>query len=173
MTAADGLAEVNTLATETALSAWAWAGDFLIVIIVFSLFFVFAWYAGRGPFVALLLSLYGAYAVYVVFPYMSLLPSAPASTALAANIGLYAAFTLVIYLILRRVIVSDFLFIGVIGIIILALLGACFVLALAHHVFPVESVYTFTPAVDALFAAKEWFFWWFIAPLVGLLFLAH
>ena len=173
MTAADGIAQVNTLATHTATSAWMWGSDFLIVIVLFALFFLFAWYMGKGPFIGLMVSLYVAYAFYAIFPYNSLLPSSPAATALAADVGLYAVFGFISYLILRRTVVSDFLYVGLFGLFALSFLGACFVLALAYHVFPVHAVYTFTPAVDALFAPKQWFFWWFTAPLLGLFFLAR
>jgi VanZ family protein len=173
MSATDGLAQVNTLATHTALTVWSGASDFLIVLILFSVFFLFAWYVGRGPLVAVLLALYAAYALYATFPYMSYLPTAPALTALLAHIGLYFGLTLAFYIILRRVVVSDFLYIGIFGLIALSFLGAGFLLALAYHVFPVASVYTFTPAVNILFAPKAYFFWWFVAPAIGLSFLAR
>jgi len=173
MTATDGIAQVNTLATHYAFTVWSAASDFLIIIILFSVLFLFAWYIGRATLVSILLAFYAAYALYVAFPYSSLLPTAPALTALLAQLGLYAGLTLVFYIILRRVVVSDFLYVGIFGTIILAFLGATFMLALAFHVFPVADVYTFTPAVDALFATKQYFFWWFVAPAIGLFFLAR
>jgi len=173
MTATDGIAQVSTLATNTALSAWAFASDFLIVLILFSVFFLFAYYVGRGPFVAVLLAFYCAYALYLVFPYTAMLPTAPAMTALLSQVGLYAVLTIAFYIILRRVVVSDFLYIGIFGLIALSFLGAAFLLVLAYHVFPVASVYHFTPAIDVLFAAKQYFFWWFVAPAIGLFFLAR
>ena len=174
MTAAtEGIQQVSTLATNTALSVWNSASDFLIILILFSMFFLFAYYVGRGPFVALLLAFYCAYALYAMFPYMSYLPTAPAMTALLARIGLYVAFSLAFYIILRRVVVSDFLYIGIFGLISLSFLGAAFLLALAYHVFPVANVYDFTPAIDLLFASKTYFFWWFTAPAIGLFFLAR
>ena len=162
MTATEGLAQVNTLATHTALTVWSASGNFLILLALTGAFFLFAWYVGRGPLVALLLSLYAAYAVYIAFPYASLLPSAPLSTALFAHIGVYAALVLVFYIILRRVVVSDFLYIGIFGLI-----------ALGYHVFAVTGLYQFTPAVAALFAPNQYFFWWFAAPAIGLFFLAR
>lgn len=173
MTAEEGLREVNELATQTAASASAWVSDFLILIVLFGAFFTFVWFAGRAALVSLLVALYGAYAVFELFPYHSLLPDAPPFTALGASIGLYVAFTLVFYIILRRVIVSDFLYIGLFGTLALSFLGAAFLLALAYHVFPVTELYTFSPAVDALFASKHLFFWWFVAPVIGLFLLAH
>lgn len=173
MTAIDGLAQVNTLATNTALTAWNAAGDFLIILVLLSIFFLFAWYSGRGQFVAVLLSFYCAYALYVAFPYKSMLPTAPAMTALLAQVGLFAGLTLLFYIVLQRVVVSDFLYIGVFGLIALSFLGAAFLLALAYHVFPVASVYDFTLALDMLFAPTKYFFWWFLAPAIGLFFLAR
>ncbi|MEK7515530.1 MAG: hypothetical protein AAB555_01165 [Patescibacteria group bacterium] len=173
MTATDGLAKVNDLATNYAFTAWNGVSDFLIIIILFSVLFLFAWYVGRATLVSVLMAFYAGFAVYKMFPFMSYLPTAPAMTALLSQVGLYAALTLIFYIILRRVVVSDFLYVGIFGTIILAFLGAAFMLALAFHVFPVASIYTFTPAVSALFAPAEYFFWWFAAPAVGLFFLAR
>ena len=173
MTATEGLAQVNELATNTALQAWSAASDFLIIIILLGVFFLFAWYVGRGPLVAVLLAFYSAYALYVMFPYMSYLPTAPALTALLAQTGLYLGLTFAFYIILRRVVVSDFLYIGIFGLFALSFLGAAFLLARAYHIFPVAEVYNFTPAIDLLFAAKAYFWWWFVAPAIGLFFLAR
>lgn len=173
MTATDGLAKVNELATTYAFTAWNGVSDFLIIIILFGILFLFAWYVGRATLVSILMAFYAGFAVYKMFPFMSYLPTAPAMTALLAQVALYAGLTLVFYIILRRVVVSDFLYVGIFGTIILSFLGATFILALAFHVFPVASVYTFTPAVSALFAPVKYFFWWFSAPAVGLFFLAR
>jgi len=173
MTATGTIAQVSTLANYTALSAWAMANDFLIVLILFAVLFFFAWFIGRGPFVALLFAFYGAYTLYVLFPYSSLLPTTPPLTAFFAHTGLYAVFALVFYIILRRVIASDFLYIGNFGLIILSFLGAAFLIALASHVFLISSIYNFTPAIAALFIPEQYFFWWFSAPAIGLLFFAR
>lgn len=166
------IAQVNALATHTALTVWNSASDFLIIIILFGILFLFAWYIGRATLVSVLLAFYAAYAIYAVFP-AAYLPTAPAMTALLAQVALYAMLTLVFYIILRRVVVSDFLYVGIFGTIALSFLGAAFLLVLAFQVFPVATVYRFTPAVAALFAPAKFFFWWFVAPAVGLFFLAR
>ena len=173
MTATDGLAKVNELATTYAFTAWNGASDFLIIIILFAILFLLAWYIGRATLVSILIAFYAGFAIFKLFPFMSYLPTAPAMTALLAQAALYAGLTLVFYIILRRVVVSDFLYVGLFGTIILSFLGAAFLIALAFHVFPVSSVYSFTPAVAALFAPVKYFFWWFAAPAVGLFFLAR
>jgi len=172
MVATGTIVQMSTLATHTTSSILAIADNFLVALILFLALFFFAWYVGRGPFVALLLSFYAAYAIYVFFPYTSFLPTTPALTAFLAHIGLYAAFTFVFYLILRRVIVSDFLYIGMFGLIVLSFLGAGFLIAIASQIFSVTSFYQFTPAIISLFPS-EYFFWWFSGPAIGLLFLAR
>ncbi|MDD2657614.1 MAG: hypothetical protein PHD04_03075, partial [Candidatus Pacebacteria bacterium] len=93
MSATEGLAQVNTLATQYAFTAWNFASDFLIIIVLLSVFFLFARSVGRGQLVAVLLAFYCAYALFISFPYASYLPTAPALTALLANVGLYLALT--------------------------------------------------------------------------------
>lgn len=172
MNATDGLAQVNELATNTAMTVWNFASDFVIIIALVAFFFLFAWYVGRGPFVAIILSYYGAYAVYVAFPYEQYLPQAPALTALLTHVGVYAGLGFAFYIILRRVVVSDFLSVGNIGLIVLSFLASTFLIAMSYHMFPITSIYDFTPAMDVFFAPKEFFFWWFVAPVIGLFFLA-
>lgn len=155
------------------LPLWAVVNNFLVAIVIFAALFLFARSVGRGAFVALLLSFYAAYALYAVFPFASFLPTAPASTAFFAHAALYAVLVFLFFLILRRVIVSDFLFIGPFALILLAFFGTGFLIALATHAFAITSFYQFTPAVSSLFAPASLFFWWFIAPAVGLFFLAR
>jgi len=173
MDATGTVAQVTTLANHTALSAWAMANDFLIVIILFAILFFFAWYVGRGSLVALLFAFYGAYALYVLFPYISFLPTAPPLTAFFTHAGFYAALALMFFVILRRVIVSDFLYISTFGLIPLSFLGAAFLIALASHTLALSSVYQLTPAVADLLTPDKYFFWWFSAPAIGLLFFAR
>lgn len=173
MNATGTVAQASTLVTHTALSAWTIVDNFLIVIILFALLFILAKYIGRGVFVALLISFYAAYAPYIIFPYTSILPTSPALTAFLAHAGLYAVLVIIFFIILHRVISSDFIYIGNIGLIILSFLGAGFLIALASHVFLISSVYQFTPAISALFSPDKYFFWWFSAPAIGLLFLAR
>lgn len=173
MSATEGLAQVTTLASQSAIGVWGFVSDFAIILVMVLLFIMFSRSIGRGPFVAILLAFYCAYALYVMFPYMAYLPSAPALTSVGARIGLYLALCFVFYIILRRVVVSDFLYIGLFGLILLSFLGTAFLIAMAYNVFSISTVYHFTPPIEAMFAVKEYFFWWFIAPAFGLFFFAR
>ena len=165
-------APVGTFITGNVVSSWDVVSGFLIVIVPALVLFYIGWYVGRGQLVAILLALYAAYALYVAFPYTGILPSAPPITALATRLALYLGLVFLFYIILRRVVVSDFLYIGILGLALLCVLGATFLVALAYHVFPVVDVYQFNPALNMVFAAKQYFFWWFIGPAIGLFFFA-
>jgi len=167
------LTEVTALATNTANSAMNIASDFLIVLILLAVLILFATRVGRGPFVASLLAFYAAYALYAAFPFMAYLPSAPPVTSVLAHIGLYIGLSIAFYIIMRRIVVSDFLYIGLIGILLLSVLACGFIFALAYNTFAISTVYQFTPAIDMLFAPPQYFFWWFISPALGLFFVAR
>ena len=170
---ANGIVQALPLVSHSALTAWGYASNFLILIILYFVFYAFLMYIGRGPFVALVLAFYGAYAVYLVFPYMSYLPTAPKLTALLVHTGLYIALILFFYLILRRIAASDFLHVGMLGTFLLPFIASAFLVALAYHVFLLPSIYTFPVQISNLFSPNQYFFWWFIAPAAGLFFLTH
>ena len=170
---ASSKAEVTAIAVPLASTAWNAISDFLIILVLVLVFVVFSRYVGRGPFVGVIIALYCAYALYAIFPFKDYLPSAPAITAVAAHAGVFLGLAFAFYLILRRIVVSDFLDLGSFSLIMLSFLGAALLLVLAYQVFDITSVYRFTPAIDMLFAPKEYFFWWFLAPAVGLFFLAR
>lgn len=173
MDTATGVGQVNAVAASTAANVWHFAGDFLAIIVLFTILFLLAWYVGRATLVSLLIAFYAAFAIYVTFPYMSLIASGPAADNLFINIGVYLLLTLLMYVILRRVVVSDFLSIGMLGTAILSFLGATFLISIGYHIFPVNALYDFSSAIDTMFSQKQFFFWWFSGPAIGLFFLAR
>ncbi|HEC93932.1 MAG TPA: hypothetical protein ENI56_00985 [Candidatus Kaiserbacteria bacterium] len=165
--------QTQTFATHALSWLMSFTSDFFIALILFAIVFALAYYQGRGRFIALILSLYVGYAFYMVFPFMSFIPTSSAVVTLVADIILFAVFVFISYSILNRVVMSDSFLISTFGIVILSLCITGFLLAFAYHVFPVRSVYTFTHATDAIFATKTYFFWWFTAPAIGLFFLVR
>ncbi len=167
------LAQFYGAAAQTLSPAWLRASSFLILLVLVLALVGFARFMVNGPFVALIAALYIAYALYAAFPYVGVLPTAPALTALGARLALYLGFFVVSYLLLRKVAASDFINMGSMGLIVVAFLTAGFIMTLAYQSFPVREVYHFSASLDQLFAAKEWFFAWFIAPLAGLFLFAR
>lgn len=172
----DQLGELATFYTSVGQSlspAWVWASSFLFLIVLLIFLIGFARFMGYGPYVALIGALYISYALYVAFPYQQYLPSAPALTALGARLALYIGFFVISYLLLRKVAASDFIHIGTLGLILISLATAGFIMTLAYQSFPVQTVYHFSPQLDLLFADKQWFFAWFVAPLLALFVFAN
>jgi hypothetical protein len=173
MPATSSLTQINVVATNAAHSVGNVIGDFVVVLALVAVLFLFAYYVGRGAFVTGIISLYAGFALYTQFPFMSMLGTAAGATLLTEKIGIYAGLSLIAYLVVRRVIVSEFLYINVVALIVLCLVVAAFLLALAFIIFDVPTVYRFSPPIVALFSPKQYFFWWFLAPLAGLFFISR
>lgn len=155
------------------MSVWAVVGNFFALLILTIVFFLFAMRVGRTAFFSAILSLYAGYALYTVFPYTDMLVASGGTPLLRAifSIIIYLACSFLLYLILRRVSSSSYASAKPFPVFILSLLTAGFVLALGYHLFGIAKVFPLSPQLDVLFAPKQYFFWWFIAPLVGFFFL--
>ncbi len=164
--------QTSFISAHTMANIFSFVSDFLIVFILFAVVFIFSRIQSRERFVAFIISLYVGYALYVVVPFTYIFTKIPANTVVVANIVLFLLFSFISYNILCRITNMHSTLIGTVGTIILSFLTTGFLIALAYHVLPVRNIYTFTPAIDTLFAAKTYFFLWFIAPITGILLLA-
>ncbi len=167
--------EVGNIATELGASAWLWAGNFLVLIILTCVIMFFAMRAGRGGLIALILSLYAGYALYTVFPYTGAVIAAGGTDLIKAGLSiiLFAAASVVPFILVNRLTGGGFGSLSVIQNFILAFLAAGFMMALAYHVFDISNIYSFPEPLNQLFAPEGYFFYWFLAPLAGLYFIAH
>jgi hypothetical protein len=176
MDAVGGLADtVTAYASNGAASAWVLIGNFLILFIVTLVMIGFSYKAGRGGIISLLVAFYAGYAVYMVFPYSQSIIDAGGTTFIKAMISivLYAIATFLPFHFIQRLVGSGFGVLSFVPRFALSFLAATFLMALAYHVFHVSNIYTFPDPINSLFAPDEYFFWWFIAPLLGLLFFIH
>lgn len=159
---------LNQLATGGLADIVSFVGNFLVLLIIAAVLFFFALRVGRAMLISLVLALYVGFALFTVFPYkeMVLVGDTPLVRAVA-GIALFAVLTLFPYILLRRVSTSGSLHINPIALAVLALVTGGFVLVLGYHVLNISAVIPLTPSLDALFAPDKYFFWWFLAPLVG------
>ncbi len=162
--ATTGLVGITNLATHTAFSLWAAASTVLALIVLIASFFALARLIGNAGFVCVIVGLYGGYALYALFPYLSYLPRAPAGADVATHALVYAAFVFAFYLILRRVVVPDFVHLSPFAVLVLSFFSASFLLAFGFHLFAVTRVHHFSSQIVSLFAPGQYFFWWFVAP---------
>lgn len=159
---------LNTLATGGVADIASFIGNFLVLLLVAAALFFFAMRAGRSLLISLILALYVGFALFTVFPYKELLivGDTPLMRAVS-GIALFAVFTFFPYILLRRVSSSGSMHINPVTLAALTLVTGGFVLALGYHILNIGAVIPLTPSLDMLFAPDKYFFWWFLAPLVG------
>jgi hypothetical protein len=144
----------------------AFGTDFFAFLVVAGIIAALAFYFGRDRLVALIAALYAAITLYRAFPYWTSIPNDP-----WVQIGVFAVFAAASLIAFSGL--SFFLArstSGFLGTAILSGVTAGLILAIAVHVLPVQTLYTFSPPTMALFASPEMFFWWLLAPLLGLFF---
>ena len=142
--------------------------DFFAFIVVAALIAAFAFYFGSDRLMPLTAGLYAGIPLYTYFPYTTMLgDNAYFSIALYAVLAVLAtvAFSGLSYFMASGG--AGFLKTGGLSIII-----AGFILAVAVHLLPTQSVYTFSEPTRALFNLK-FLFWWLVAPLAGLFILGR
>lgn len=167
--------QITNLAAKSAGSAQVWAGNFLALLILFGLMIGFSYKAGRGGIISLLLSFYAGYAIYILFPYTNAVVGAGGSPIIKAviSIVIYAIASYVPFHFIQRLTKGGFGVLSFFPRLVLSILAATFLLAVGYHVFHVSNVYTFPEPMNTLFGPDKYFFWWFIAPMLGLVFLVH
>jgi hypothetical protein len=176
MDAVGGLADTVTgYASHGAASAWLLIGNFLILFVLTLVMIGFSYKAGRGGIISLLVAFYAGYAIYTVFPYSQAIIDAGGSPVIKAiiSIVLFGIATVIPFHFIQRLVTGG---IGVISFFprfLLSFLAAAFLMAIAYHVFHVTKIYELPAPINTLFAPDQYFFWWFIAPLIGLVLFVH
>ncbi len=161
------------LVTSLLANAQLWGANFLVLIVLTALVTAFTARGGKNGLISLVVSLYLAYALYIVFPYADTLIALGTGTTAKAllSLGLFVGLGIIPFLFLQRATRASYGSLHIIPNILLSFLVAGFIVALLYHVFDISHIYSFPKPIDQLFAPKGYFFYWFIAPLVGLFFL--
>jgi len=149
--------------TTSAASAWGLIGNVFIFLLIVAVLVVFAMRVGKAALLSLILSLYIGYAAYVVFPFTALAGGTP-----VGNVLVYGGLVLLSYLVVSRVGSRGVGRFKMLPLVIVALLTGGFLMALGYTTFDIDTVYNFPKTLDLVFAPAEYFFWWFIAPLIGI-----
>ncbi len=166
--------QVGNFTSAAATNSWGVVSNFLIIIGLTVAFILFS-YRSRGGIISLIVAFYVGYAVFLVFPYTKDIIATGGDPLMKAVISviIYAACCIVPFMFIERLASGGFGILSVFPRFGLSFLAAAFLMALAYHVFHVNNIYTFPEPMNTIFAPDQFFFWWFIAPLLGLLFLVH
>ncbi len=149
----------------------------LVAILTATALFVFAIRYGKDRMIALIFSLYISLLIYIHFPYtdkFSLFTGSDIKI-LLSNAIIFFAFVIGVYIIIERVIFTDYPDRGIRRFIeasLLSLAATSLLIAFAYNVLPIASFYSFAPPIKLLFSSSDFFFWWLSVPLLSILFLA-
>lgn len=167
--------EISGLATAFAANAWLWAGNFLVLIILTVVLLFLAMRKGGAGLISINLALYAGYAIYIVFPYRESIIGLGVTPLVQAIISviLFALATAIPFMVSFRLTEPSFGSLNLVQGSILSLAASVFILALGYHVFDLSNIYRFSEPLNQLFEPNGYFFYWFIAPLLGLFFLAR
>lgn len=146
-----------------------------IVLIVLTVLFVLISYRSRAGIISLAVSFYMGYALYIVFPYSSQIIDSGGSPVVKAliSVAIYAACCAIPFLFIERLVTGGIGVVSVFPRFGLSFLCAAFLMALSYHTFQIHEIYTFPEPLNSLFAPDQFFFYWFVAPLIGLFILVH
>lgn len=167
--------EISNLATSAAGTAWLWAGNFLVLILLTVGILFLAMRRGGAGLISLNIALYAGYAVYIVFPYRDAIIGIGATAVVQAiiSVTLFVLATAIPFVICFRLTEPSFGSLNLVQGTILSLAASFFIMALVYHVFDISNIYHFSDPLNQLFEPQGFFFYWFIAPLIGLFFLAR
>ena len=167
--------EISNLATSAAGTAWIWAGNFFVLILLTVAILFLAMRRGGAGLISLNIALYAGYAVYIVFPYRDSVIGIGATPLVQAiiSVTLFIVATAIPFIICFKLTAPSFGSLNLVQGSLLSFAAASFLMALVYHVFDISNIYHFSDPLNQLFAPEGFFFYWFIAPLIGLFFLAR
>lgn len=146
--------------------------DVTILLLVFGALFAYSLVRGQRALLSLILGLYLALLISLEFPYYEAVGNA--LTFLAPHtlkmilFGLFTAFGSFVF---ERLLSRLFDFNAVESFwrrIVLSMLATALIMAFSYHVLPITDLIDPGAKVGAIFSSDKSFFWWLIAPLIGI-----
>ena len=147
--------------------------NFLALIVLTAALTIFAVRTSRQAFLSFIIALYVGYALYLVFPFELVGKTQSSTTASIVHIALYLILSLLTYLLLRRIGGASQSHIHILPVVFIAFLTSGFLLALGYHAFGIQHILTLSRSLTQFFAPANYFFYWFIAPLIALFIFAR
>jgi uncharacterized membrane protein YraQ (UPF0718 family) len=148
--------------------------EFALLLGVFGFFIVYSIFRGRQHLINLIVGLYFALLISLVFPYYdTLLGGEPGPSNTLGTLVIFAAFTIISTILIGRLMPEEYRekkFESFFKKLLLALAGTVLVMVFSFHVLPLTELLHPSTPIQSLFAPREFFFWWLIAPLIILYF---
>lgn len=141
--------------------------NFLALIVLAGVLFVFALRAGRPAFISLILAFYIGFGLFMIFPWKEQILAGDGMTKAVAALLLYAALSALPFLVLRRVNTMGLMSIHPVPLLILSTLSAGALLAVSYHFLNLAKILPATPPIAAYVVPEQFLFYWLVAPLVA------
>ncbi len=142
---------------------------YLLIVLGIMFFIVIA--KGRQAVINIIVGLYFALLISLVFPYYDLIFNSfeSSKSIAAAKLGLFAVFTVISTLLVARVMPDEFRekkFESFGKKLILSAAATVVVMVFSFQVLPVTEFLTPGTPIQSIFAPEEYFFWWLLLPLL-------
>ncbi len=149
--------------------------EFAYLLGVFGFFILYTIVRGRQSSINLIVGLYFALLISLVFPYYGtfLKNASSEDTAAMGNIIIFAVFTILSTILISRLMPEAYKegkFESFGKKLLLAIAGTVLIMIYSFHVLPVTEFVTPGTPIQHLFAPAEYFFWWLMLPLAALYF---
>ena len=141
--------------------------NFLALIVLTAVLFVFAMKAGRAAFISLVLALYVGFGLFMVFPWKAQIIAGDGVTKAVVALLLFVGLSIIPFLILRRVNTMGSMRIHALPLFGLSVLSAGALLALSYHFLNLATILPATPPLTTYVLPEQYLFYWLVAPLVG------
>ncbi len=144
--------------------------EFAFVLGTFGFFVLYAIVRGRQATINLILGLYLALLISMVFPYYQTLVGEDDSSAWLA-IGIFSVFTLIGTFLITRLMPDEYRekkFETFHKKLMLAIGGTILILVFSFNILPVGDIIDVRTPFQSLFSSSEFFFWWLLVPFVFL-----
>lgn len=147
--------------------------EFAYFLGIFSLFMLFAILKGRQATINVIMGLYLALLISLVFPnYEQLFSGLSSSQSIAAaKLGFFAFISLITTALCWRIMPDEFKeerFESMGKKLLLALAATTLVMTFSYQVLPISEFLTTDTPLQTLFGPEQYFFWWLLLPLVVL-----
>ena len=139
-----------------------------VLFLTFGIIFAYAIVRGQRALISLIFGLYIGLLLSIEFPYYEKLSFASTATVRVVLFAIFAGFATYMFGRLLSRVIDSFAIEGIVKKIILSLLATTLVLSYCYHVLHVADLINPGAKISALFAVNEYFFWWLLAPLVGI-----
>jgi hypothetical protein len=141
------------------------------LLVVFGVCLFYATVKGRQALINLIIGLYFAFLISLVFPYYAFFipASSGAHSSAVGKVVLFAIFALITTILITRLMPEEYRenkFESFGKKLMLSAAGTILIIVFSFHVLPITELLTPSTPIQTLFANKDYFFWWLLVPMI-------